>query len=493
MRAAIATSLMLLTVALTGCIGGLDADDDLEQTRLADEGLELVDIGTLTDVTNDDPTLAAHADATLPTVNDPTQNLAVDQVPEHWDPPAPAEVPASIEGIVHEATALDDDNRGAGFGLFGSIVVMPSFAHATSVFDISDPLNPTHVADLDEGHDQVPSDEHDIVPHRDAHPLAFPDGRLYFAFASDYGVIPIWNLTNPQQPQLVTQIEPDRGSHNVEIVPGTPYLYNSGSAGGGQGSQATGGQESTEIYDLSDPHDPELVTEFENGYSCHDIKFGIWADQDKHRAYCAGIEVTQIWDIQDPTNPEVIVDVPVHHGNPALPSLAVSSGMFSHLAMPNQDGTILIVGDENGGGVAPACDAHVDAGGTTLSGPSGNLWFYDITDEENPQLEGWISPTHHYTYNPPHNDRPTEINGAPVPSGCTAHFGHLLPEDDKVAMGFYGAGVLIVDFSDPANPQITDQWYDAEEPGTNVWDVWYYQGYLITGDLIRTMDVFTLE
>jgi hypothetical protein len=123
------------------------------------------------------------------------------------------------------------------------------------------------------------------------------------------------------------------------------------------------------------------------------------------------------------------------------------------------------------------------------SGPVGNLWFYDITDEEDPQLQGWISPTHHYTSNPPHDDRLTEIGGAGVPAGCTAHFGQLLPQENMLAMAFYGAGVVIIDFNDPMNPMIVDQWNE----NTNVWDVWFYQGYLFTGDLARGMDILTLE
>jgi hypothetical protein len=481
MQRAVLLALLLAAAPLAGCIGGDDGADQAETASTVEPG-DLVDVDAIPETVNDDPVHAAHADANHPTINDPTANLETDQVPSWWAPPEAVEVPDEITGVQQKSTVADGENRGAGFAVFGSLAIMPSYAHETSIFDISDPENPEHLADLAE------------PPARDAHPLPLSDGRLFAVFATDTGEVPVFNLTDPTNPEKVATIEPERGSHNVEILPGTAYLYNSASNGGGDGSQVEGqGSGGTAIYDLSDPSNPELVTDFENGYSCHDIKFGMWPGQDKHRAYCAGHQMTQIWDVADPANPEVIVNVPVHHGVAGAPSTGVAPAMFSHLAMPNEDGTILIVGDETGGGLAPGCDAHVDAAGTTTSGPLGNLWFYDISDEEDPQLQGWYSPDHHYTYNPPHDDRLTEIGAAGVPPGCTAHFGHLLPQKDTIAMGFYGAGVVILDFSDPANPQVVDQWYVGEDGGTSVWDVWYYQGHLFTGDLVRTMDVLTLE
>jgi hypothetical protein len=480
MRRAITLGVLLLGAALTGCIG-TDDQDQVESASTPADVDELVSVAELNPVTTDDPVHAAHANATLPTINDPTANLAVDEVPTWWQPPEPAEVPDAIETVEHDTTLHDGENRGAGFAIFGSLMILPSWTHNTTIYDISDPQNPERLADLPD------------PPARAAHPKAFDDGRLYAVFATEGSGIPIFNLTDPENPTKVATIQPDRTSHNVEILPGTPYLYNSASNGGGPGSQAPSqASEGTAIYDLSDPSEPEKVTDWDNGYACHDIKFGMWPEDDKHRAYCAGHEVTQIWNVDDPTDPEVIVNVPAHHGNPDLPAAAAAPAAFSHLAMPNSDGTVLIVGDETGGGVSPGCDVYAEAGDTTASGPTGNLWFYDISDEENPELQGWISPSNHYEQNPPHNDRWTPYADAEVPPGCTAHFGHLLPQEGKLAMAFYGAGVLLVDFTDPANPTIQDRWVQDEEPGTNVWDVWYYQGYLFTGDLARTGDVLTL-
>jgi hypothetical protein len=58
-----------------------------------------------------------------------------------------------------------------------------------------------------------------------------------------------------------------------------------------------------------------------------------------------------------------------------------------------------------------------------------------------------------------------------------------------LAMSFYSSGVLLVDFRDPANPLITDQLVPA---GGSTWDVQYQDGWLLTGDMARGLDVLKL-
>ena len=56
-------------------------------------------------------------------------------------------------------------------------------------------------------------------------------------------------------------------------------------------------------------------------------------------------------------------------------------------------------------------------------------------------------------------------------------------------MSFYGAGVVLLDFSDPMMPKMVDQFTEA----SNTWETWYYNGYLFTGDLTRGMDVISFS
>ncbi len=463
-------ALLMVTAGLAGCIG--PGEQAGEQSLDPGDGLDLAPSAAQL---FEEPGSQVHPAFGLPTYTTIPEDLP-EGAPAFWEPIEANEF--SVEEIATEHLSEDPEEvveYGTGIAVWGELVVIPGRSTDKAwIVSIEDPANPTLVSEFDAG-------------GRDVDILGFPDGGLFAVFATDRGEVPIWDITDPEDPVEAAVLEPDRGSHNVEIVPGTPLVYNAaGAAGGDTGNLPGGGTEGTVIWNLSDPYEPEQVLDFENGYSCHDIKFSLWPSEDKYRAYCAGYEVSQIWDIEDPTNPEVIVDVPVHHGVPDAPSSAVTPARFSHLAMSNMDGTVLIVGDETGGGGAPACDVQVSDGPVTASGPLGNLYFYDISDEENPLFMGQISADA-----PALNLDAMMEDPEHATSSCTSHFGQLIPAEDRdlLAVAFYGPGIVVVDFTNPMNPQIVDEWSD----GTSTWDVWFYNGYLITGDINRGMDVLQLN
>ena len=401
-------------------------------------------------------------------------------LPASWKPIPNATIPAKITGLKHVAQTTKDVPAGAGIALFGSLALVPSDGKENYVVDISDPKAPKLLSKY-EGNE------------RGAAIMAFPDGRLYGVVSTGQG-FDVVNLTDPTNASIVAPVKTPMGGHKLGIVPGTPIVYNANSRGGGPTGNVEGmGNGETEIYDLSNPEAPALVQEFKNGYGCHHIFF--WISAEKQRALCAGIEMTQIWDIKDPKHPSVIVNVPVHHGNPALPGTSVSVLAFSHTAFLNEKGTVLIVGDELMGGSTAVCDGvHTPA--KDAAGPLGNLWFYDIKDEKNPKLLGWFSPPPDQTTNPavpaPPPTDPFGIVFGWIP-GCTAHHGRLVPDPehkrDLLVMAWYGAGVILLDFTDPTNPVMLDEW----NPGTNTWEAWYDNGYIFTGDLARGLDVLELK
>ena len=154
----------------------------------------------------------------------------------------------------------------------------------------------------------------------------------------------------------------------------------------------------------------------------------------------------------------------------------------------------------SGGGTPGACYLYED--NTDLSTPFGALWFYDLSDEAAPQLVSWISPpTIAPDLNPavpdPTTIDPTDPNSLlnpvrPYTAGfpnCTAHFGSLVPGEDKLVMSWYSAGVLLIDFSDLATPFILDQY---QSDPTNPWDARIHGGWVFTGDIARGMDVLRL-
>ena len=393
--------------------------------------------------------------------------------PYYWKKPmyhSFGETPTSID---FEAIT-SGVSGGAGIAVFGPLAVAGPTSGPMHIINIIDPANPTLVSVID-------------VPNRDADFIAYPDGRLVVVSTGGGGTMFFVDVTDPFNPELVASLDTPNGNHNIAVVPGTPIVYNSPSDGASnsqiptQGNPAADGVGETDIIDASNPDNPILAQTWQNGYGCHDMTFYMNATEGKFRGYCAGIEKLQIWDLTNVTDPSVISEwgwplAGVHDAT----SLSIVS--FAHLAIPNHDASVLILGDETGGGAAPGCDVSANVGGTTVTGPLGNLWFYDITDETNPVLRGSYSPS------------ATDQRGS-----CTAHFGRVIEDTDHVVMGFYSAGVVLVDFTDPQNPVEVDHYEqplpvigEGEGPGT-VWDVWYYQGYLFTGDTAKGMDVLTVN
>ncbi|MHB1261849.1 MAG: LVIVD repeat-containing protein, partial [Thermoplasmatota archaeon] len=191
-------------------------------------------------------------------------------------------------------------------------------------------------------------------------------------------------------------------------------------------------------------------------------------------------------------------------GDPTFPSQSVFLLAFSHYAGLSRDGKVLLVGDENGGGLGPVgCVAAVDTPQGRVSVPVGAVWFYDVSDETNPVYLSHVSASQMervQSKDPsatpaidPTDPVGTAAGAAFGEASCTAHHGRLVPlaDHDVLAMSFYGAGVLVIDFTAVRQEGVGLPTVVAQYAGTgaNVWETWYYNGYLFTGDMGRGMDV----
>ncbi|MBA0124455.1 hypothetical protein H0B56_02745 [Haloechinothrix sp. YIM 98757] len=271
--------------------------------------------------------------------------------------------------------------------------------------------------------------------------------------------IRVIDAENPRRPSSVGFAETIHGSHNLTAVGDTGLVYNS-SYNLGDPTDVDG----LSIIDVAaDPEDPPVrFLEFPDADSssahpemtnnsgtmptspgCHDIGL----DLDHDRAFCAGITETMIWDISDPRNPaiETIIhnpDVSIHHG-----------------AQANQDGDVLLVQDEWLGA------AGANSGCLAPHQPSGTIWFYDISDPDNPQPRSYWSA--------PEPD--------PTADFCTTHFFGTfeMPIDgeqhDMVVTSYYQHGVWVADFTDPASVE-THAFYEPD--GANFWSAYPYKGRL---------------
>ncbi len=479
MRAFLLTSVLLL-VTFAGCLED-DSSDDSSKDLIIDPSKGPGSVSghpAFGFVTNDD--LVASENATVPRPARDDAGMVIPPGVDAWMKPAYKPLPESLSGM--EFLSRSSGSEGTqGIGVFGPLAV--AGGNPLQVVDISDVTNPHVIGELPD------------VPVRDADFIIYPDGRLVVVTTGGGSQMYFVDITDAYEPVLVGQLDTPHANHNLAVVPGTPIVYNSPSNGNGEPLAPTVGNPSnegiayTDIIDAADPANPVLVQEWQNGYGCHDVSFYMNPAEDKFRGYCAGIEALQIWDLSNVTAPTVLNT----WGWPALgvhDTGAVSLVTFAHLAIVNHDASILILGDETGGGAAPGCDVGIHAQGTTVSGPLGNLWFYDITDEMNPILQGHVSPSAY------------EQRGS-----CTAHFGKVIEDTNHVVMGFYSAGVALVDFTDPENPYIKNRYAPMETSGAcpgpvggdncpqtgSLWDVWYHSGYLITGDMTFGVEILELN
>ena len=377
--------------------------------------------------------------------------------------------------------------RAAGVWAHGDYVFGSALGSGFFVADLSDPAAPvllwnatTDAGGTDDTEDTITSFA------RDADVL-LQDDRLVLVLATQSDGMHVWDVTEPADPAFLARVfDESVPNHNVAVVPGTDLVFNSQSGGAGR---------TNDLVDLSDPAHPVVLGAY-GTHGCHDITFFGAAGDERFRAYCAGIQRTEIWDLSglDPDATDFGIhlvatveaqDSPVV-GNPVFGSYPART--LHHLAMVNQDASVLIVGDEhNGGGSPGTCLGYEDT--TGLSTPFGALWFYDLGDEAAPRLLSWFSPPAVLPAGVTTEGDPTTLLLRDVPN-CTAHFGTLVPGEEKLVMAWYSAGVLLIDFSDPTNPRLLDQFQPAD--GINTWDARVHGGYVFTGDMVRGMDVLKL-
>jgi len=355
------------------------------------------------------------------------------------------ELPDTITGVNHELTLGPDAGLESGYqvALDGSLAYISAWNAGVYTVDVSQPTQPEvlgHVADTF-GHDPW------VLEYAN---------RTVVANAATSQGIDFIDVTDPERPQILATVLGTNGTtdteganvHNIAVVPNTTIVYNSRSVD----------TPAVDIVDASDPEEPEVLGQF-NDVTCHDIAF----HPSEERAFCAGVRETQIWDVSEPTEPEIVTRI----HNPAI--------NIHHWAIPAHDGDTLIIGDELGGAAHEAFNGCLgasadDPAGGQATDPVGALWFYDISDPQQPVLQSWISAS--------------EMRAET--GACTAHFGETVEDRNKLVLGFLSGGVYTVDIADPTAPAMVDH-----APVGEVVDVQVKDGYAFGVGRDRGMDVFT--
>ena len=194
---------------------------------------------------------------------------------------------------------------------------------------------------------------------------------------------------------------------------------------------------------------------------CHDIT--LYPEIGLAGGACGGYGL--LLDITDPVNPV------------RIQAVADSNFSYWHSATFSNDGSKVVFTDEWGGGGGPKCRASdpVEWGANAI-----------FTIDEDSRM--------HFTsyYKLPAVQTSLE--------NCVAHNGSLIPVPgrDLFIQGWYQGGISLMDWTDPANP-VEIAYHDrgpvnAERmQSAGSWSVYWYNGLIVSSEIARGLDVFTLE
>lgn len=270
------------------------------------------------------------------------------------------------------------------------------------------------------------------------------------------------DVSDPTNPEMLGQVNlkrdvegqdrTGRQNHSITKYPGKPIIYTNA------GGLPTNGQMITHMVDVSNPAKPKIVAEYRPpapSTGCHDFSFHF--DKRGKFGICAGLGGTSIWDVSNPLKPKVISSI----YNPLI--------QFSHYAVASADGKILAINDEN----ITANDC------VEQETPTGAMWFYDISDIENPEFLSYHSPR----------------RGA-GPTGsfwfgdgtCTSHDFNWV-DNRKVVVPWYTGGFSVIDVKDPSEPKEIAYYQD----GGTMWSAHYYKGRIYTNDTELGFKAFAVK
>ena len=317
--------------------------------------------------------------------------------------------------------------------------------------------------------------------------------------------IRIFDISNPQAPRQVGQVQTCRGSHTHSVVSGPGedgniIVYVSGTSSVRSDQELPGcvgnvpGDERTALFRIdiveipvADPSrariidSPRVFADAATGNmaglwrggthgegtqdtsrtdQCHDIT--VFPSRNLAAGACSGNGI--IFDIADPRRPrrlDAVID----------PNFA-----YWHSATFNNDGTRVLFTDEWGGGGMPRCRAQDPRNW-------GANAFYDIAEGSRLQFRS------HYKLPAAQSEQ----------ENCVAHNGSIVPVPgrDVFVQSWYQGGISVIDFTDAANP--TEIAYFDRGPVNaqhlvlgGHWSSYWYGGRIYATEIVRGLDVLEL-
>jgi hypothetical protein len=270
------------------------------------------------------------------------------------------------------------------------------------------------------------------------------DGRDYAYIGTfHYDWAKVWDVTDPENPILTDSVQADaRRINDVKIHPNNRLAVITREG-------ASNRRNGIILLDLSDPAHPEILSEYTETVTggVHNV----WIDGENELVYAVhnGTSDMHIIDIADPRNPREVGRWGLEKQVKTLHDVIVQDG-YAYLSYWDDGVIMLDVGAGTHGG-SPRTPTFV----SQFKYPIGNshvAWRYGrylfIGDEIFPddwqpygpiEARGYV---HVVDYEDPEN--PVEVARYEVPE-AGAH--NLWAEDDKLYVGYYQAGLRVLDIS----------------------------------------------
>ena len=181
--------------------------------------------------------------------------------------------------------------------------------------------------------------------------------------------------------------------------------------------------------------------------------------------YAASVHKSDVIDITNPLAPTW------------MQSVTSPSYTISHDVQPNHDRSVIVVDDE--GAAGGQLDESVSACGKVGEDPatvdSGSVHFYAANADGTFANAGAV---HLGSFNAPTN----------VDTGaCVAHVFWQAPNENRLTQAYYRTGAFIVEFEDPANPEMLG-WF-LPDGGAMYWSNKPHKGYMYASDMEGHLDV----
>jgi hypothetical protein len=380
----------------------------------------------------------------------------------------------SLDPGTYEATGANSD-----LAFWGNLAVNGSYK-GFRLIDVSDRQNPVELIDYEDCSSTPPGfgNQGDIVIWENILVRAWnspaPEGVTCDGQEVPAGFegVHVFDISNPQDPQLLTDVELPCGSHTLTGVPdeenGRLVVYNHTSGGPCYAFDLL-------EVPLDDPAATRLVRQIplEGEHACHDS--GVILG-DANLMACASGHMANVFDIGENEFEGGSIDRPrfmygiEEEGVGPVPGGGDHSGSW-HSAAFTWDGEVLILGWEPGGGADPECEA-------TDPPVTKSAFFYDAKTGD--KLGQWTLP-----------------RAQTAEENCTIHNYNVVPMRDRYILvsGNYQAGTWVTDFTDPGSPFVRAFADPAPLVPTQIggaWSSYWYNRAIYESSITEGLNIFRL-